>query len=82
LSIRISATRTQEDPRLQAALRNPIRRKYYAKGHDPLDPLIESPLGRMRLDKRITEAEYNAGVRWRKVYHDWLHSIGGRNERT
>ena len=79
MGIRISAVREIEDPRLATALSNPLRRKYAAKGHDPLDPLIECPLGRMRLDGLISQAEYEAGVRWRKIYQDWLHSMGAPN---
>lgn len=75
LSIRITATREIEDPRVEEALRNPFRRKYKARGFEPLDVRIESPLGRMLLDKRITEPEYNAGCQWRGIYADWLHSI-------
>ena len=44
-------------------------------GIDPLDIRIESTLGRMRLDNRITEEEYNTGVRWRKIYDNWLLCI-------
>lgn len=72
MSIRITAEREIEDPRLEDALKNPLRRRYEARDIDPLDPRIESSLGRMLLDKRITEAEYAAGCRWRKIYENWL----------
>lgn len=35
-----------------------------------------SPLGRLAHAGKITRAEYEAGVRWRSVYLDYLKSIG------
>lgn len=72
MNMRISAFREAEDPRLALASIQPHRRGLV----DPLDPKAECPLGRMRLKGRITEAEYQAGVRWRTIYHNWLRSIG------
>lgn len=62
----------REDSRLQAALDQPHRRH----SPDPLDHRLECPLGRIFLQGAITEAEYNAGCRWRRIYYDWLMSIG------
>ncbi len=75
MSIRISAERTIEDPRIDGARKNPVRNRYHLKGIDPLDNRIESTLGRMFLDNRVTEEEYNTGVRWRKIYDNWLLCI-------
>lgn len=72
MSIRISAIREVEDPRLIVAATQPHRRGF----PDPLDPRCESPLGRMRLRRQISEAEYEAGCRWRNIYLGWLTSIG------
>lgn len=33
----------------------------------------------MRIKGLISEVEYQAGIRWRNVYHKWLHSIGAPN---
>lgn len=75
MSIRISAAREIEDPRIATAQDHPHRRNLA----DPLDPKAECPLGRMRLRGLITEAEYEAGCRWRNIYHSWLCSIGAPN---
>ncbi len=72
MNIRISATREIPDARVFVAFNQPHRRNAF----DPLDPRLECPLGRLRLKGRITEAEYQAGCRWRNIYHDWLRSIG------
>lgn len=72
MNIRISAIREIEDPRTPTARSHP-RRENLA---DPLDPRAECPLGRMSLRGQITLAEYEAGCRWRSIYHNWLQSIG------
>ena len=41
----------------------------------PNDHRAECPLGRLRLRNIISEAEYQAGCRWREIYHNWLRSI-------
>lgn len=75
MNIRISATREIPDARIFVAFDQPHRRN----SHDPLDPRNECPLGRLRLRNKITEAEYQAGCRWRTIYHNWLNSIGAPN---
>jgi hypothetical protein len=71
--IAVSALRAEPtDSRLAAALDNPKRRPFA----DPLDHRLECLLGRLRVSGKITEAEYNAGVRWREIYLNWLASIG------
>ena len=68
MGIRITAEREIEDPRLEVASTQPHRRNL----QDPLSPLAESSLGRMRLRGIITEPEYDAGCRWRNIYLRWL----------
>jgi hypothetical protein len=64
--------RDREDfDRLERSCRNPKRRDF----SDPLDSRLECTLGRMRVRGQITEAEYQAGVKWRGVYSRWLKSI-------
>lgn len=75
MNIRISAVRIVEDPRQEIAKKQPHRRNL----PDPLDPRAECPLGRMRLRGVISESEYEAGCRWRNIYHSWLCSIGAPN---
>lgn len=75
MNIRISAVREIEDPRTETAEAQPHRRDV----RDSLDPKAECPLGRMRLKGLISEAEYEAGCRWRNLYHSWLCSIGAPN---
>jgi hypothetical protein len=75
LNIRISAIREIEDPRAATAKSYPHRQNL----DDPLDFKAECPLGRMRLRSQISEAEYEAGCRWRNIYHSWLCSIGAPN---
>lgn len=75
MNIRISAFREIEDPRSYTARLQPHRRNLA----DPLDPRAECPLGRMSLRGQITLAEYEAGCRWRSIYHNWLQSIGAPN---
>ncbi len=73
MTIRISAAReTPIDSRLATAINQPHRKMAL----DPLDHRLECPLGRMRISGKITEREYDAGVRWRNIYHAWLTSIG------
>lgn len=61
--------------RLERAEHNPNRRDF----PDPLDPRLECPLGRLRVGGKISEAEYQAGVKWRTAYFSYLHTIGGPN---
>lgn len=63
------------DSRLPIAETQPHRRGRA----DPLDPRLECSLGRMLIDRRITQSEYDAGCRWRNIYHGWLCSIGAPN---
>lgn len=77
MNIGISAVREIEDPRSDIAKQQPHRRDLDES--DRLDEKAECPLGRLRLKGDITEAEYQAGVRWRNLYHSWLCSIGAPN---
>jgi hypothetical protein len=71
--------RDREDfDRIERASRNPKRREFA----DPLDSRIECTLGRMRVRGQITEAEYQAGVKWRGVYSRWLTSIESPDDVT
>lgn len=72
MNIRISATRDIPDARVFVAFAQPHRRNSF----DPLDHRNECPLGRLRLSNKISEAEYQAGCRWRTIYGNWLQSIG------
>ncbi len=62
---------TAEFERVDLARQNPNRRD----AEYPLDPRLESLLGRMRVKNRITESEYQAGVKWRNSYTSYIHSI-------
>lgn len=75
LTIRISAVREIDDPRETLAKSQPHRRSSPL----PLDERNECPLGRLFLRGRINKAEYEAGCRWREIYHQWLSSIGAPN---
>ena len=75
MNIRISSVREIKDSRSSVVDKNPIRRGR----PDPLDPRLECPLGRLRLDGKISDSEYYAGCRWRRIYLDWLSSIGAPN---
>jgi hypothetical protein len=71
--------RDREDcDRVERASRNPKRREFA----DPLDNRLECTLGRMRVRGQLTEAEYQAGVRWRGVYSRWLASIESPDDVT
>lgn len=63
------------DPVAPIASQLPHRRGF----DDPTDPRLENPLGRLRARGQISEAEYQAGCRWRSIYHRWLMSIGAPN---
>jgi hypothetical protein len=45
-----------------------------------LDQRNGSLLGRLRFERRITQAEYLAGDKWRKAYLDWIKSIEAPDE--
>jgi hypothetical protein len=75
LSIAISGSRDIPDRRSGSALGNPIRRAWQEQGGDPLDERLECPLGRLRLGGFLSEAEYEAGCKWRTIYHNWLKAI-------
>lgn len=71
------------------ASESPHRRDF----DDPLDPRLECQLGRLRVegikaekagvdDVGITEAEYQAGVRWRNAFNAYLHSIQNPEDLT
>lgn len=78
MSIATSGSRDIPDRRLEAALRNPIRRWWREKDeekNDPLNERLECPLGRLRLGGFLSEQEYEAGCRWRTIYENWLTAI-------
>jgi hypothetical protein len=62
---------TDDRQRLNEALKNPKRRA----APDPLDPRLESPLGRARIAGDISEYEFNAGVKWRNAHSLYMRSI-------
>jgi hypothetical protein len=68
----------EDSDRLDRARMNPKRREFA----DPLDSRLECTLGRMRVRGQITEAEYQAGVKWRGVYSRWLKSIESPDDVT
>lgn len=70
MNIHISAVRA-EDP-ISDEWVQPHRRNCPNPSHERAECL----LGRMRLRGTITEAEYQAGCRWRSIYDTWLRSIG------
>lgn len=71
--------RDREDfDRIERASVNPNRRGF----HDPLDARLECSLGRLRVRGIITEIEYQAGVKWRTVYANYLNSIQEPDEKT
>ena len=71
--------RDREDfERIDFALRQPNRRD----AKDPLDARLECPLGRMRVNGLIEENEYQAGVKWRTVYANYINSIQEPDEKT
>lgn len=61
------------EERLRAAVarNNPVREEF----GDPIDPRLECSLGRARVRYDITEAEYQAGVKWRNVHAAYMRSI-------
>lgn len=64
--------RNREDfDRVERASQNPNRRDF----SDPLDSRLECPLGRLRVNKKITEEEYQAGVKWRTIYNAYMRTI-------
>lgn len=75
MSIAISGSRDIPDRRSGAALNNPVREWWQKQGGDPLDDRLECPLGRLRLGGFLTEKEYEAGVKWRSIYRNWLTAI-------
>lgn len=75
MSIAISGSRDIPDQRLGAAQRNPIRNWWHEQGGNPLDERLECPLGRLRLGGFLSEKEYEAGVKWRSIYRNWLKAI-------
>ncbi len=42
----------------------------------PTDERLESPLGRLRIGVEISEASYQAAIKWRDIYLTYLRSIG------
>jgi hypothetical protein len=71
--------RNREDfDRVERASQNPNRRDF----SDPLDSRLECPLGRIRVNKKITEEEYQAGVKWRTIHKAWKDSITHPEELT
>ena len=65
--------RTRDEiKRIEEAAEQPHRRGFV----DPLDPRLESPLGRICAKGLISKAEFDAGVRWRGTYMAWLSTIG------
>lgn len=42
---------------------------------DPLDHRLECALGRARVKNELSEAEYQAGVKWRNVHLAYMRSI-------
>src|SRR5688572_23926776 len=40
----------------------------------------DSLLGKLRVENRIDEAEFRAGVKWRLAYGDWIKSIQAPDE--
>lgn len=69
--------RDREDfDRIECASKHPHRRD----AKDPLDARLECPLGRMRVFGKITEPQYQAGVKWRVVYSSYLQSIQSPDE--
>lgn len=68
----IHAAITADDrARIRTALNNPNRKDAI----DPLDPRLECTIGRTRTKGQISEAEYNAGVKWRTTHSAYMHSI-------
>ena len=64
--------RNREDfDRVERASQNPNRRDHW----DPLDHKLECPLGRLRAKCIISEAEYEAGVRWRTIFNTYMRTI-------
>lgn len=60
------------------ACSSPHRRDF----EDPLDPRLECQLGRLRVENKISEAEYQAGVKWRATHQLYLHSIQAPDDLT
>ena len=58
--------------RLKTAKNNNFRRN----AEDPLDPRLESPLGRLAASGQITQREYEAGRNWQTIYTRYLRCIG------
>lgn len=68
------AERTEHEQRVASGARQPHRK--VAKGDDVLDVRLETPLGRLSFLGKITKGEYEAGLRYRELAFDYLHSIG------
>ena len=60
------------------ASESPHRRDF----DDPLDPRLECQLGRLRVSNQISEAEYQAGVKWRNAHQLYMHSIQSPDDMT
>ena len=75
LNVSVSARELKE--REDLATQQPHRRK--VPEAERLKPEAECILGRLLLNRKITQAEYDAGCRWRDIYFNWLHSIGAPN---
>jgi hypothetical protein len=67
-----TARRAERNEREEFAAKMPHRRGF----ENPLDERLESPLGRLRVKNQISEAEYQAGNRFREFYLAYLMSIG------
>jgi hypothetical protein len=71
--------RDREDfDRVEKASRNPDRKNF----PDPLDARLECPLGRLRVKGKISEAEYQAGVKWRTAYNSYINTIQNPEEHS
>lgn len=72
MNITILQRDLQDKYRLEQSTFNPNRRR----ADDPLDPRLESPLGRLAVSGAITQREYDAGRRWQQIYSEYLRCIG------
>jgi hypothetical protein len=75
LNVSVSARELKE--RDDLAIKQPHRKKVPESEREKRE--AESPLGRLLLNKKISQAEYDAGCRWRDIYFNWLRSIGAPN---
>lgn len=72
MNITVRQRDLQDKHRLEQSTFNPHRRN----ADDPLDPRLESPLGRLAASGAITQREYDAGRRWQQIYSEYLRCIG------